>query len=71
MHRPGARYPAGHRALVSTQMLNAVLLPLLVLMVRLSRDGLVLGDHVVSRTWVVVEAVVVVAVLACVVLLLM
>ena len=58
--------------LVSTQMLNAVLLlPLLVLMVRLSRDRLVLGDHVVSRTWVVVEAVVVVAVLACVVLLLM
>ena len=30
-----------------------------------------LGDHVVSRTWVVVEAVVVVAVLACVVLLLL
>ena len=58
--------------LVSTQMLNAVLLlPLLVLMVRLSRDRLVLGDHVVSRTWVVVEAVVVVAVLACVVLLLL
>jgi len=58
--------------LVSTQMLNAVLLlPLLVLMVRLSRDRLVLGDHVVSRTWVVVEAVVVVAVLACVLLLLM
>ena len=42
--------------LVSTQMLNAVLLlPLLVLMVRLSRDRLVLGDHVVSRTWVVVR----------------
>ena len=57
--------------LVSTQTLNAVLLlPLLVLMVRLSRDRTVLGDHVVSRPWVVVEAVVVVAVLACVILLL-
>ena len=57
--------------LVSTQMLNAVLLPLLPLLVRLSRDRLVLGDHVVSRRWVVVEASVVVAVFACVALLLL
>jgi NRAMP (natural resistance-associated macrophage protein)-like metal ion transporter len=56
--------------LVSTQMLNAVLLvPLLVLMTRISRDSSVLGEHVVSRPLAAVQAVVVVAVIACVVLL--
>ena len=57
--------------LVSTQMLNAVLLvPLLVLMQRLSRDRSILGTHVVSRRWAGVQLVVVVAVFACVGLLL-
>jgi Mn2+/Fe2+ NRAMP family transporter len=57
--------------LVSTQMLNAVLLiPLLVLMTRLSRDTSIVGDHAVSRPLAVVQALVVVAVVACVVLLL-
>jgi Mn2+/Fe2+ NRAMP family transporter len=57
--------------LVSTQTLNAVLLvPLLVLMTRLSRDTSILGDHVVSRPLAMVQALVVVAVVACVVLLL-
>ena len=60
------------RLLVSTQTLNAVLLlPLLVLMVRLSRDPVVLGGHVVSRGWAAVQVLVVVAVLVCVVLLLL
>jgi NRAMP (natural resistance-associated macrophage protein)-like metal ion transporter len=53
--------------LVSTQTLNAVLLlPLLVLMLRLSRDRRVLGAHVVSRGWAVVQAVIVLAVIVCV-----
>jgi Mn2+/Fe2+ NRAMP family transporter len=57
--------------LVSTQMLNAVLLvPLLVLMTRLSRDPSILGAHVVSRPLAAAQVLVVVAVLACVVLLL-
>ena len=57
--------------LVSTQMLNAVLLvPLLVLMTRLSRDTSILGGHVVTRRWAGVQLVVVVAVFACVGLLL-
>ncbi|WP_027862615.1 NRAMP family divalent metal transporter [Marmoricola sp. URHB0036] len=57
--------------LVSTQMLNAVLLiPLLVLMTRLSRDTSIVGDHAVSRPLAAVQALVVVAVVACVVLLL-
>jgi len=56
--------------LVSTQMLNAVLLvPLLVLMTRLSRDSSVLGGHVVSRPLAAALVVVVVAVVACVALL--
>jgi hypothetical protein len=57
--------------LVSTQTLNAILLlPLLVLMQRLSRDRVVLGAHVVSRGWAAAQALVVVAVFACVGLLL-
>jgi NRAMP (natural resistance-associated macrophage protein)-like metal ion transporter len=57
--------------LVSTQTLNAILLlPLLVLMQRLSRDRTVLGAHVVSRGWAAVQAAVVVAVFVCVGLLL-
>mgnify|MGYP000567733508 CR=1 FL=1 len=49
--------------LVSTQMLNAVLLvPLLVLMTFLSRDVSVLGEHVVPRAQLVVQGVVVAAV---------
>ncbi len=57
--------------LVSTQMLNAILLlPLLVLMQRLSRDPSILGTHVVSKRWAGVQLVVVVAVFACVGLLL-
>ncbi len=53
--------------LVSTQMLNAVLLiPLLVLMARLARDRSVLGEHVVSRVLAAVQIAVVVAVVACV-----
>ena len=57
--------------LVSTQVLNAILLlPLLVLMQRLSRDRSILGIHVVSRRWAGVQLVVVVAVFACVGLLL-
>jgi Mn2+/Fe2+ NRAMP family transporter len=60
------------RLLVSTQTLNAILLlPLLVLMLRLSRDRSVLGAHVVSRTWAAVQALVVLAVFACVALLLL
>ena len=52
--------------LVWTQMLNAVLLlPLLVLMHRLSRDRSVLGEHVVGRRVAWVQAVVVLAVLGC------
>lgn len=59
------------RVLVSTQTLNAILLlPLLVLMQRLSRDRIVLGDHVVSAAWARVQAVVVLAVFICVALLL-
>jgi NRAMP (natural resistance-associated macrophage protein)-like metal ion transporter len=58
--------------LVSTQTLNAILLlPLLVLMLRLSRDHVVLGAHVVSRGWAAVQVVVIVAVFACVGLLLL
>ena len=57
--------------LVSTQMLNAVLLvPLLVLLQRLARDRSILGAHVVSKRWAGVQLVVVVAVFACVGLLL-
>ena len=56
--------------LVSTQMLNAILLiPLLVLMTFLSRDTTVLGEYVVPRARLVVQGVVVLAVVACVVLL--
>ncbi len=58
--------------LVSTQTLNAILLlPLLILMQRLARDHIVLGAHVVSRGWAMVQGVVVVAVFACVGLLLL
>jgi len=53
--------------LVSTQTLNAILLlPLLVLMLRLSRDHTILGAHVVTRGWAAVQALIVVAVFACV-----
>jgi Mn2+/Fe2+ NRAMP family transporter len=56
--------------LVSTQMLNAILLvPLLVLMARLARDTSILGSHVVSKPMAVAQGVVVVLVVACVVLL--
>ncbi|WP_067429684.1 NRAMP family divalent metal transporter [Nocardioides jensenii] len=56
--------------LVWTQMLNAVLIvPLLVLMARLSRDRTVLGGHVVSRPLAAMQILVVVAVTLCVVLL--
>jgi len=56
--------------LVSTQMLNAILLvPLLVLMTRLARDRTVLGVHVVSKGLAAAQAVTVVAVVACVLLL--
>ena len=56
--------------LVSSQTLNVVLLlPLLVLMQRLSRDRSVLGDHVVTRTWAVVQGVTIAAILGCVLLL--
>jgi Mn2+/Fe2+ NRAMP family transporter len=56
--------------LVSTQMLNAVLLvPLLALMAHVSRDKSILGAHVVSRPLAAVQGLVVVAVVACVVLL--
>jgi Mn2+/Fe2+ NRAMP family transporter len=58
--------------LVSTQTLNAILLlPLLVLMHRLSRDPVILGPHVVSKAWASVQAVVVLAVFVCVGLLLL
>ena len=57
--------------LLSTQMLNAVLLvPLLVLMARLGRDRSILGSHVVSRPLAALQALVVAAVVVCVVLLL-
>ena len=57
--------------LVSTQTLNAILLlPLLFLMQRLSRDRIVLGAHVVSKGWAAVQWGVVAAVCACVILLL-
>ena len=56
--------------LVSTQMLNAVLLvPLLALMTHVSRDTSILGAHVVSRPLAALEGLVVVAVVACVLLL--
>jgi Mn2+/Fe2+ NRAMP family transporter len=56
--------------LISTQMLNAVLLvPLLALMAHVSRDKSILGAHVVSRPLAAVQGLVVVAVVACVVLL--
>ena len=55
---------------VSTQMLNAVLLvPLLVLMTRLARDRTIMGAHVVSRKVTAAQVLIVVAVAACVVLL--
>jgi NRAMP (natural resistance-associated macrophage protein)-like metal ion transporter len=55
--------------LVTSQTLNAILLlPLLLLMQRLSRDPEVLGEYVVSRRTAAVQGVVVVAVLVCVVL---
>jgi NRAMP (natural resistance-associated macrophage protein)-like metal ion transporter len=58
--------------LVSTQALNAILLiPLLVLMARLARDRSILGSHIVSRPLAGLQLVVVVAVLACVLLLLL
>lgn len=58
--------------LVSTQTLNAILLlPLLVLMHRLSRDPAILGPHVVTKAWASVQAVVVLAVFVCVGLLLL
>jgi Mn2+/Fe2+ NRAMP family transporter len=58
--------------LVSSQTLNAVLLlPLLVLMQRLSRDRSVLGEHVVSRPWAAVQLVTILAVGTCVGLLLL
>lgn len=58
--------------LVSSQTLNAVLLlPLLVLMQRLSRDTSVLGEHVVSRPWAAVQLVTILAVGTCVGLLLL
>lgn len=57
--------------LVSTQTLNAILLiPLLILLHRLSSDRHVLGIHVVSTTRRLIQAVVVVAVFVCVALLL-
>lgn len=57
--------------LVSTQTLNAVLLvPLLILMQRLSRDSEVLGGFVVSKWSAGLEMLVVVAVVVCVCLLL-
>jgi NRAMP (natural resistance-associated macrophage protein)-like metal ion transporter len=59
------------RLLVSTQTLNAVLLvPLLLLLLLLSRDRNLLGDHVVSRAQWTLQAVVLTAVLGCVLLLL-
>ena len=58
--------------LLSTQTLNAILLlPLLVLMQRLSRDHLVLGSSIVSQGRAILQAVVVLAVFACVGLLLL
>ena len=56
--------------LVSTQTLNAVLLlPLLVLMLLLSRDDTVLGAYVVSRGWAAIQTRIVLAVFACVAML--
>lgn len=56
--------------LVSTQMLNAVLLiPLLVLMTRMGRDRDVMGEYVVRPWMSTTQAVTVVAVIACVVML--
>lgn len=58
--------------LVSTQTLNAILLlPLLMLIQRLSRDGRVLGAHIVSRSRARVQLVIVFAVFVCVGLLLL
>ena len=58
--------------LVSTQMLNAVLLvPLLVLMTKLARDPAILGDQVVTRRAAAAQWLVVAAVMACVALLIL
>ena len=66
-HRAGPGHPTGRRSSSPPRCsTRSSCVPLLVLMARLSRDRSILGDHVVSRPWLVVQGVVVVAVLACV-----